>query len=148
MPKAISQVQCDVMYPASARMIAKYTRQTMQLVVEDANVYSNVVKPGYIDTMDMSHCNWVYAILNDEKEKELRVHEDPDFYLQKDYKFNEGDIKTLYCLAIPKQRDLFTLRDLTSEHLPMLKKICDDSLNAIEKTFGVSRAKISSYFHY
>ena len=136
------------MNPASARMIAKYTRQTMQLVVEDANVYSNVVKPGYIDTMDMSHCNWVYAILNDEKEKELRVHEDPDFYLQKDYKFNEGDIKTLYCLAMPTQRDLKSVRDLTGEHLPLLKAIRDESLEAIETKFNINRSKIMSYFHY
>ena len=52
--------------------------------------------------MDMSHCNWVYAMLNNEKEVDLRVVEHADFYLQKDYKFNEGDLSTLYCLAVPK----------------------------------------------
>lgn len=96
----------------------------------------------------MDHCNWVYAVLNKEKEINLRVHEAEGFMLQKDYKFNEGDISTLYCLALPKQRDLRTIRDLTGEHLPLLKAIREESLAAIEKTFKVCRSKILSYFHY
>lgn len=98
--------------------------------------------------MDMSHCNWVYAVLDLEKEVDLRVHESEGFFLQKDYKFNEGDISTLYLLAFPKQRDLFTVRDLTAEHLPLLKAIRDESLEAIESTFKVGRNQIMCYFHY
>ena len=81
----------------------------------------------------MDHCNWVYACLNNEKEVDLRVVEHADFYLQKDYKFNEGDLSTLYCLAIPRQRDLRSVRDLNASHLPMLKAMRDESLAAIEK---------------
>ena len=69
---------------------------------ETAEIYNNVVKANYIDPMNMDHCNWVYSILNLEKELDLRVHENEGFFLQKDYKFNEGDITTLYCLALPK----------------------------------------------
>ena len=98
--------------------------------------------------MSMEHCNWVYSILDLEKEVDLRVHESDGFFLQKDYKYNEGDVTTLYCLALPKQRDLKTMRDLTGEHLPLLKAIRDESLDAIEKKFSVSRNKIMSFFHY
>ena len=98
--------------------------------------------------MNMDHCNWVYSCLDNEKEVDLRVHESEGFYLQKDYKFNEGDIKTLYCLALPKQRDLKTVRDLKGEHLPLLKAMRDESLDAIEKKFNVKRSKVLSYFHY
>lgn len=136
------------MYPASEAMILKYTRQTVQVVRETPKVYNEVVKPHYIDPMSMDHCNWVYAVLDCTKEKELRVHEADGFMLQKDYKFNEGDISTLYCLALPKQRDLKTVRDLTVEHLPLLEAIRDESLAAIESTFKVSRDKILCYFHY
>lgn len=96
----------------------------------------------------MKHCNWVYSMLNNEKEVELRVVEHQDFYMQKDFKFNEGDLTTLYCLAVPKQRDLRSVRDLTADHLPLLKAIRDECLAAIEKTFNVPSAKIMSYFHY
>ena len=118
------------------------------MVRETPDIYNDVVKTYYIEPMNMDHCNWVYAVLSKEKEVDLRVHEAEGFMLQKDYKFNEGDISTLYCLALPKQRDLRTVRDLTAEHLPLLKAMRDESLAAIEKTFKVSRSKILSYFHY
>ena len=51
------------------------------VLVETAQIYKNVVKPFFIDEMNMDHCNWVYAMLNNEKEVELRVHEHPNFYL-------------------------------------------------------------------
>ena len=72
------------------------------MVRETAEMYRDIIKPNFIDSMDMSHCNWVYAMLDGEKEVDLRVHEHETFYLQKDYKFNDGDITTLYCLAVPK----------------------------------------------
>jgi len=62
----------------------------------------------------------------------LRVFENEHFMLQKDWKFNVGDdIKTVYCLALTKRRDLLTIRDLTAEELPMLKSILKESLPAI-----------------
>ena len=115
---------------------------------ETPAIYNDIVKAHYIEPMSMDHCNWVYAVLDGEKEVDLRVHEADGFMLQKDYKFNEGDIATLYCLAFPKQRDLRTVRDLTGAHLPLLKAIRDESLTAIESTFKVNRSKILSYFHY
>jgi hypothetical protein len=71
--------------------------------------------------MDMKHCDWIYNVLDGSKEKELRVYENDHFMLQKDWKYNVGDdIKTLYCLAITKRKDLLSIRDLTAEHIPLL----------------------------
>jgi m7GpppX diphosphatase len=69
--------------------------------------------------------------------------------LQKDWKYNVGDdISTLYCLAIVKQKDLLSIRDLTAEHLPLLKSILAESVSAISKTFDVPKEKILAYLHY
>lgn len=83
----------------------------------------------------------MYNVLDKKKEIERQVYENEYFMLGKDWEFNEGDIKTLYCLALVKQRDppLYTLRDLTQEHLPLLKSIRDESLEAIESRFGVPK---------
>jgi hypothetical protein len=43
----------------------------------------------------------VYNALDGTREKELNLYRDEDFILQLDYKFNRGDIETLYCLAMP-----------------------------------------------
>jgi hypothetical protein len=44
----------------------------------------------------------MYNVLDGKKETELCIFENEHFKLQKDYKFNEGDLMTLYCLAMPK----------------------------------------------
>ncbi len=79
------------------------------------------------------------------------MFENEHFKLGKDYKFNEGDLKTLYLLAIPKTvitKSLFSIRDLTGDHLPMLKSICSESYKVIEEKFGLPAHKVRAYFHY
>jgi m7GpppX diphosphatase len=99
--------------------------------------------------MDMSHCDWIYNVLEGKKETELRVFENEHFMLQKDWKFNEGDdLKSLYCLAITKRRDLHTIRDLTAADLPMLKSILAESIPAMTAMFKVPACQITAYFHY
>ena len=68
--------------------------------------------------------------------------------LVKDWEFNDGDVETLYVLALPRQRDLRTIRDLKREHLPLLKSMRDDSLRAIEETYGVKACNVRAFFHY
>jgi hypothetical protein len=70
-------------------------------VNESADVYNKVTKPSFVDTLDDSHVSWMHNVLDGSKETELNLFTNEHFKLQKDYKFNEGDLKTLYCLAIP-----------------------------------------------
>jgi m7GpppX diphosphatase len=123
--KSNNQLQCNMMYPATEMLIAKYTRQQQYSVRETADIYNKVTKK-YIDSLDQSHVEWMHNVLDNKKETELCLFENDHLKLQKDYKFNEGDLKTLYCLAIPKQareKKLKSIRDLTGEHLPMLKSM-------------------------
>jgi m7GpppX diphosphatase len=70
--------------------------------------------------------------------------------LGKDWCYNEGDIETLYLLALPRQMDppLYTIRELNASHLPMLYSIRDNSYATIEKLFGLPRSEIRVFFHY
>ena len=90
----------------------------------------------------------MYNVLDNKKEQELTVFENEHFKLQKDYKFNEGETTTLYLLAMPKNRALKSVRDLTGEHLPMLKSILAESYELIEAKFKVPKHKIIAMFHY
>lgn len=82
-------------------MVEKYKKQTFYVVRETAEIYENYVKPLYIETMDMDHVQWVYNVIDGSREKELTVFRNELFTLQLDYKFNRGDIETLYLLALP-----------------------------------------------
>lgn len=86
--------------------------------------------------------------MDSKKEVELRVFENEQFMLQKDWKFSDRDIETLYCLALPMQRDLRTIRDLSKEHLDLLKSIRDNSYASIEKQFGLPKSQVKAFFHY
>lgn len=79
------------------------------------------------------------------------MYEDCDpksgFVLLPDYKWN-GEIESLYLLAIVMDRDIKSLRDLTEEHLPLLEKIKAKSLESIKSKYGVEAKQIRAYFHY
>jgi m7GpppX diphosphatase len=66
------------------------------------------------------------------------VYEDEHFIITIDLKYNGGDLANLYCLAIPKNRSLKTVRDLTDEHLNMLKSIRDNGFKAVGEKFGIN----------
>jgi m7GpppX diphosphatase len=139
-----------MIYPATEMLIAKYSRQQSYSVRETADVYNKITKT-YVNSLDTAHVEWMNNVLDDKKETELCVFQNDHFKLQKDYKFNEGDLKTLYCLAIPKQareKSLKTIRDLKGDDLPMLKSMVAECYKAIEHKFGVPQHKIYAFFHY
>lgn len=75
---------------------------------------------------------WVYNCLEYKSEKEKIIYdtasendkndESNGFLLLPDMKWS-GKIDELYLLAIIKKRNIKSLRDLTADHLPLLKNI-------------------------
>jgi len=75
---------------------------------------------------------WVYNCLEYKSEKERITYdtasenqkddEDNGFLLLPDLKWS-GKLNELYLLAIIKKRTIKSLRDLTTDHLPLLKNI-------------------------
>jgi m7GpppX diphosphatase len=147
----LNHVQCNFIYPATEMLIAKHSRQQYYTVAETPDTYNKVTRPQYVDKLDPGHVEWMHNVLDGKKETELCLFENEHFKLQKDYKFNEGDLKTMYCLAMPlkaREQKLASVRDLTAEHLPMLKSVREESLKAIEAKYGLPRSKVVAYFHY
>ena len=78
----------------------------------------------------LSSCfQWVYNILEKQTESERIVFEDPDpengFILLPDMKWDGKQIQDLYLVCIIHRHGLRSLRDLTTEHLPLLRNILD-----------------------
>lgn len=57
-------------------------------------------------------------------------------------------ISKLYCLAIVHRRDLASLRDLRTEHLPLLRNVLHKGLQAIQSRFGIPENEILVFLHY
>ena len=71
----------------------------------------------------------MYNILEKKKEAERIVFEDADketgFILLPDMKWDGKQVEDLYLVAIVHKHGLKSLRDLTADHLPLLRNILD-----------------------
>ncbi|XP_013418826.1 m7GpppX diphosphatase [Lingula anatina] len=143
-------IKATLIYPATSKHISKYTEQDVYVVRETAEDYRNITLP-YIQAEQFS-IQWVYNILDKKKEAERIVFEDVDpetgFILLPDMKWDCKQVNDLYLVAICHTRGLRSLRDLTRDHLPLLKNILEKGQNAIKEKYQVPPSKLRIYFHY
>ncbi|NXP61958.1 DCPS diphosphatase, partial [Chloropsis cyanopogon] len=95
---------------------------------------------------------WVYNILEKKAEADRIIHENPDpsngFVLVPDLKWNQNQLDDLYLIALVHRREIKSLRDLTAEHLPLLRNVLQEGKEAIVKRFGVPGSQLRIYLHY
>jgi len=125
--------------------------QNRKIVRETAEDYKTKTLP-YINSLPSSRIEWVFNILDGKKEQEDILFKDPHategFILLPDFKWNRMDTATLYCLAIINARGIKSIRDLTSDHLGLLRNVKEKSVHKIAETYGVKGDQLRLYFHY
>ncbi|KAI6661798.1 M7GpppX diphosphatase-like [Oopsacas minuta] len=150
LPVQLSGGKITVIRPATEQHIRKYSAQLYGFIHETPEMYQKITKQ-FIEEKSLSH-NWVYNILEDKSEADRVLCRDNDpsigFVLMPDLKWDITDKTTLYLLAIVMRRDIKSIRDLTKEHLPLLKNIRSKSLAFITEKWGYSQREIRSYIHY
>ncbi|XP_054568684.1 m7GpppX diphosphatase isoform X2 [Eptesicus fuscus] len=131
-PRQLSDVKTTVVYPATEKHLQKYLRQDLHLVRETGRDYKNVTLP-HLESQSLS-IQWVYNILDKKAEADRIVFENPDpsdgFVLIPDLKWNQQQLDDLYLIAICHRRGIRSLRDLTAEHLPLLRNILREGQQA------------------
>nr|CAH7738023.1 unnamed protein product [Callosobruchus chinensis] len=120
----LNDVKATIIHPATEKNIQKFMTQKHYMIEETPKIYTDIILPSLAD--EESHLQWVYNILEHKSETSKIVVEDTDpndgFIMVPDMKWG-GELDTLYLLAIVNKRDIKSLRDLTGEHLPLLKNI-------------------------
>ena len=71
-----------------------------------------------------------------------------DFLIVEDMKWDGRTISALYVLAIAYDTSLLSLRDLRGEHLPLLRAMLDEGLNAVAQRYNVDRRQLLAFLHY
>ncbi|XP_066190806.1 m7GpppX diphosphatase [Sylvia atricapilla] len=149
-PPELSEIKATVVYPATEKHIQKYLRQEVHLIRETWEDYKNITLP-FIQSQSFS-IQWVYNILEKKAEADRIVHENPDpsngFVLVPDLKWNQNQLEDLYLIALVHCRDIKSLRDLTAQHLPLLRNVLQEGQEAIVKRFGVPGSQLRIYLHY
>ncbi|XP_062053311.1 m7GpppX diphosphatase [Lepus europaeus] len=149
-PRQLSDIKTTVVYPATEKHLQKYLRQDLHLVRETGEDYKNVTLP-YLESQSLS-IQWVYNILDKKAEADRIVFENPDpsdgFVLIPDLKWNQQQLDDLYLIAICHRRGIKSLRDLTPEHLPLLRNILHEGQAAILQRYQVKGDRLRVYLHY
>ncbi|XP_053126243.1 m7GpppX diphosphatase isoform X1 [Hemicordylus capensis] len=149
-PPELNEIKTTVVYPATEKHLQKYLRQEVYLIRETGEDYKNITLP-FIQSQSFS-IQWVYNILEKKAEADRIIYENPDpangFVLIPDFKWNQKQLDDLYLIAICHCRGIKSLRDLTAEHLPLLKNILQEGKEAVVKRFGISGAQLRVYLHY
>ncbi|XP_004689167.1 PREDICTED: m7GpppX diphosphatase isoform X1 [Condylura cristata] len=149
-PRQLSDVKTTVVYPATEKHLQKYLRQDLHLVRETGGDYKSVTLP-HLESQSLS-IQWVYNILDKKAEADRIVFENPDpcdgFVLIPDLKWNQQQLDDLYLIAICHRRGIKSLRDLTPEHLPLLRNILKEGQEAILQRYQVKADRLRVYLHY
>jgi len=178
-PEFAPTFSVDVLYPgcledatdeARAKLLAKYVgRSTSQAAVvfrETAAAYEAAHVP-YISGIPLANLGWVYKILNQEKEVENILFEDPNpvdgFLINVDPKWSTRPVlqttpreqwvghagtSELYCLGLSHRRDIRSLRDLRREHLPLLRAMAAKGRKVIREVYGLPDESLRIFVHY
>lgn len=149
-PRPLTDVKATVVYPATEKHLQKYLRQDLRLVCETGADYKSVTLP-HLETQSLS-VQWVYNILDKKAEADRIIYENPDpadgFVLIPDLKWNQKQLDDLYLIAICHRRGVRSLRDLTAEHLPLLRNILQEGQDAIQQRYQVPADRLRVYLHY
>ncbi|XP_041098438.1 m7GpppX diphosphatase [Polyodon spathula] len=149
-PPHLNDIKATVVCPATEKHIKKYQCQELFLIQESGEDYRSITLP-YIQEQSFS-VQWVYNILEKKAEADRIVFEDPDpqngFVLLPDFKWDQKQLDDLYLIAICHRRGIKSLRELTSDHLPLLQNIQQDGQAAIMKRYGVPSHRLRVYLHY
>uniref|UniRef100_A0A8C0Y509 m7GpppX diphosphatase n=1 Tax=Cyprinus carpio carpio TaxID=630221 RepID=A0A8C0Y509_CYPCA len=151
----ITEIKTTVVCPATEKHVRKDLHQEVFLS------FSVIVPvPCVSFSYEVHNCTahlsfwiqWVHNILEKKAEVDRIVFENPDpdtgFVLLPDFKWDQKQLQDLYLIAIVHRRDVKSLRDLTSEHLPLLTNIRSKGEDAIQRQYGVPPRKLHMYLHY
>ncbi|TFY72706.1 hypothetical protein EVG20_g305 [Dentipellis fragilis] len=147
-----ADVKINVISPATEAHIRKYTTQKVHIIHETPDMYANIVKP-YIDAFPPARTKWVEDILAGRSEADKVLYRSAPatefgFLILPDMKWDLTTIGSLYLVAITLVRDIKGLRDLTKDHIGMLKDIRSQARAVVKEHYGLEPSEIRCYVHY
>jgi m7GpppX diphosphatase len=90
---------------------------------------------------------WIYNIIDHTSESENILYENNNLIIIPDYKWT-GSKETLHILCIFKDKSLFSIRDLTSNHIPLLEEAINYGNKIIKEKYDINKENLIMYFHY
>ncbi|VIO89835.1 Uncharacterized protein BM_BM7299 [Brugia malayi] len=149
-PEKFSGIKTTLINPCTEKHIAKYRDQKRYVIYETPDDYKTITLP-YLEEQQFT-MKWIFNMLEHKAEMDRIIFEDADpengFILAPDLKWDGKNLANLYVLAIIRRKGIKSIRDLTSNDLPLLENISKKSYIAIKEKYGIDKHQIRAYFHY
>ncbi|KAL0491485.1 m7GpppX diphosphatase [Acrasis kona] len=150
-----NQMTAQTVCPASDQDIEKYKAWNNKKVWinETPQMYNDIIKPILMKYNSSRSTKWIDNILNGTSEQEMTIFQDSDpelgFVLQYGYLWQDRtDLDSMTLLCFLNKKNIMSIRDLKSEHVPILENILSKSLDVIEQKIGVNKKHVRAYVHY
>jgi m7GpppX diphosphatase len=114
------------------------------MIKETPEYYNNMTLPNAIKMDKM----WIYSILDGNAEQDRILYQDDNFVLLKDIKWNGDKLNEIHLLALPRRRDLLSIRDIDGSNIDLIQQIDNISRSVMSSMYDLSNDRIRSYFHY
>ncbi len=150
-------VNCDIL---TVFNLGNFFKSVVDMHTKDAKVvYVHEKKPqdhmesyqSYLDHMliraQEQDKSWVHKIFDGDTKEKIFYH-DSDFVLVRDIKWSYENLEDFHCLAIFKDPNLMSIRDLNNGHIDLLQRVVMKSLNSFGHYFDIHKIKLDIYFHY
>jgi len=163
---AFGAFDVELISPATKRQISRAMPNLgSTLIHETPELYQTVVQPYIHSIVEGNSLSWIQNVIQVKKEKERLIVNSDQFIVNIDTKwrthppplstprsewYNHPSVKDLYCLGIAKDvcGRIASLRDLRQCHIPMLKSLQKEGLEAIRNIYGVASDQIRCFVHY
>lgn len=144
-------LKINLIYPCTEKHVKKYTTQRVRMVTETPEIYSNHVWPYMQKNREEGRLNWVFNILEGRTEQEdvmYRENGEEGLLVLPDLNWDRKTMTSLHLLALVERRDLWSLRDLTRDHIVWLKQMRQKLLDATTKLYpDVEWDELKLYLH-
>lgn len=107
-----------------------------------------LTSPPFFDHLLPSSSNRVQNILAGKKEQDSILLRTPDYVLLPDLKWDLKTLSSLYLTAILSDGSLRSLRDLTGDHLGLLKGLRADIEEFVMGRWGLKKGELRFFIHY
>lgn len=146
----VLDTRVKTIFPATDVHIAKYEAQPRVMMIETPALYQQVTLP-YIQSIPAKRTQWVNNILDGSAEADRVIYHDKDpetgFVILPDMKW-DGKNETLYWVAISMQSNILSLRSLTLQHLPFLKKLRATAYQLVKEKTNLEPEQLRLFIHY
>jgi m7GpppX diphosphatase len=144
-------LKINLIYPCDKNHIKKYSQQGLRMVTETAEIYRDHVRPYMQKQREKGRLDWIFNIIEGRTEQEdvfYREHGDEGFLVLPDLNWDRKTMTGLHLLGIVERMDIWSLRDLTKEHVEWLKHMRQKLLDATTKLYPeIDQDQLKLYVH-